>query len=208
MDIGKRIMAAHFMATAVTVALNLMLTSAVRCRCHRMNQTSSSDESVEYSMSEGIPPMEAGESAEVSVVGVDLCLILHCDGGDMGVGHHIRANAGRDKIPPEVGQVVSSGVNGYDVGKAKPLENVVNRVCRSYRTNKHPGMSHQPYKTRRHDPGDADPLYAVDQLFPPTSGGVVIGRSVVVGIDKQIDVRDYQFALGSTKASASSWSLI
>ena len=37
--------------------------------------------------SEGIAPAEAGEAAEVGVVGVDLRLVLHRDGGDVGVGH-------------------------------------------------------------------------------------------------------------------------
>ncbi len=46
--------------------------------------------------SEGVAPEEAREAAEVGVVRVDLCLILHRKGGDMCVCDKVRSNAGGD----------------------------------------------------------------------------------------------------------------
>ncbi len=69
------------------------------------------------SPSERIATAETGEAAEVGVVGVDLCLILHRQRGDMCVRHEVRADAGGVEIPPEIGQVVGTGVDWDDWGK-------------------------------------------------------------------------------------------
>ena len=45
-----------------------------------------------------VAPTEAGESAEVRVVGMHLCLVLYGQRSDMGVGHEVRGGAGRVEL--------------------------------------------------------------------------------------------------------------
>ena len=111
------------------------------------------------------------------------------------------------RLRREVGQVLSARVDWRNMGELKPLLHVVDRFLGGCRMDEHPGVSHQPHEAGRYDPRDADSLYAVDQALPPASGGVVIRRSAVVGVDQQVEVGDYHPALGPAKSSASNWSL-
>ena len=111
------------------------------------------------------------------------------------------------QVPPEEGQMLGAGVDRRDVGEPEPLVHVVDRLRGCCRMGENLGVSHQPHEAGRYNPRDADSLRAVDQVFPPAPGGVVMVRPVVVGIDQQVDVRDYQPAFGPAKSSASSWSL-
>ena len=60
---------------------------------------------VPFPQSEGVAPAKAGEAAEVGVVGVDLRLVLHGEGGDVCVRHKVCADACGGEITPEMGQV-------------------------------------------------------------------------------------------------------
>ncbi len=150
-----------------------------------------------------VAPAEAGEAAEVGVVGLDLSLMLHGDSGDVAVGHQISADSCGGEVSPEVGQVVGSGIYRGDVGELEPLVHVVNGLPGGSRAGEHFGVSHQPYEARRHHPQGSYSLCAVDQVFSPAPGGVVQGSPVVVGVDEQIEVGDNHRALGSAKSSAS-----
>ena len=66
-------------------------------------------------LTEGVAPAETGEAAEVEVVGVDLGLVFHCEGGDVSVGDEVAADAGGQQVLLEEGEVVRAGVDGSDV---------------------------------------------------------------------------------------------
>ena len=121
---------------------------------------------------------------EVGVVGVDLSLILHRNGGDVRVGNQICADPGSVEIPAQIRQVVYSRVDRRNAAITEPLQNSINRLGGVRRMCEHRRVRHHPYKPGRHDPGDADSFRAVDQAFPPTSGGVVLRDAIVVGINQ------------------------
>ena len=65
---------------------------------------------------EGIAPAEAGEAAEVAVVGVDFGLVFDGKGGDVSVGGEVAANAGGLKGAAYEGEMLWARVQGPDVG--------------------------------------------------------------------------------------------
>ena len=65
---------------------------------------------------EGVAPAEAGEAAEVGVVGVDLGLVFDGQGGDVSVGDEIAADAGSVEGAAYEGEVLPAGVQRRDVG--------------------------------------------------------------------------------------------
>ena len=66
--------------------------------------------------SEGVAPAEAGEAAEVGVVGVKFGLIFDGEGRDVGVGGQVASDAGGLKRVAYEGEVMPAGVLGSDVG--------------------------------------------------------------------------------------------
>ena len=148
------------------------------------------------------------EPAEVQVVGVDLRLVLHCHRGYVGVGHQVPANTGGNQVSAEMGEMFGSGVNRNHLRETKPFLDEANGFIRGSRVRQYAGVSRQPNESRGNNPRDPDTFLDVDQSFPPTLIGVVIGSSIVVGVDQQIEVRDYQLEPGPSKASTSRWSLI
>ena len=65
---------------------------------------------------EGVAPAEAGEAAEVGVVGVDFGLVFDGQGGDVDVGYEVAADAGSFNCAAHEGEVLRAGVQGRDMG--------------------------------------------------------------------------------------------
>ena len=122
----------------------------------------------------------------------------------MGIGYQVGAYACSDQVSAEIGQMVDTRIDRDYLRKAKPLGYEVHRFSRCCRVSQHPGISHQTHKPCYDDPRDSDSFTSIDQVLPPIPGQGVEGRSVVVGIDEQVEVRDYYAAPGRPKASDSS----
>ena len=80
----------------------------------------------------------------------------------MCVRHEVRADAGGVEIPPEIGQVVGTGVVWDDVRKAEPLAHMVDRFRGDEPGGRAPWGGSSPYKSGRYDPRNTDSLRAVN----------------------------------------------
>ena len=65
---------------------------------------------------ERVAPAEAGEAAEVAVVGVDFGLVFDGQGGDVSVGGEVAANAGGVEGAAYEGEVLPARIQGRDMG--------------------------------------------------------------------------------------------
>lgn len=163
---------------------------------------------------ERVAPAEAGEAAEVGVAGVEFGLVFDGEGGDVGVGDQVAADARGSESATHEDEVLPAGVQGRDVGCAKPQVDEVQRLLNCRRMLTQTRMRQQAYESNRDYPRDPNSFRPVEQPFPPMAGRTVKGRAVVLGVEQQIDLRNdhsrcssINFRCSSRKSSTSSWSL-
>ena len=121
-------------------------------------------------LAEGVAPAEAGETAEVEVVGVDLGLVFHCEGSDVSVGDEVAADAGGQQVSLEEGEVVRAGVDGSDVRKSEPVSHDFEGILKLRWITHWPRTGYHSDEPRRNNPRKPDPLSAVHQALPPAKG--------------------------------------
>ena len=72
----------------------------------------------------------------------------------------------------------------------EPRTGVSARLDDRERTRDDLAVGREPDEAEQYRPGKPHRLHAVQQLFPPSPGGRVVGRLQAVSMDDEIDVRD------------------
>ena len=133
--------------------------------------------------------VQARESGEVVVGGVNGGAVRDGERGDLGIGDEIPA--GRGRLLEQVEHLLDVGRIGLqDTGylPAKPGGDV--RGCLGQCHWRHIGarVGADAYEGEDHRVGQSDRLVFRETLFPPAARRAVEGRSIVVRVEQQIDV--------------------
>ena len=158
---------------------------------------------------EGVHPAHALETTKIVVVGVDLASVFERVGGNLSIGREIAAGAQpSQEIEGDV-EMARPRDDAAHVGLLQPASNPDDGIIHRKRRLKDSTVGRDPQEAEEAHRRNTDGTIAIEQRFPPASGGTMERKGVDLRIQKQVDVRDDHRRLpartfASTASSSSS----
>ena len=122
-------------------------------------------------------------------------LFLDGQGGYVSVGCHVsRRSQLFQKMEEDDGKVFS-WFEDNDGRLVQPASHASRCLGDGHGVFQDAGVGHETNETAHHDPGNPDGFSVIDFNFPPILCGNVLWSGRVVGVNEEVDIRDYHSGL-------------
>ncbi len=140
-------------------------------------------------------PTESRKSRKVCVATVHFRLFLNGQGGNMSIGCQVSRRSQLFQKMEEDDGKVSSWFQDNDGRLVQPASDASRCLSDWHGVFQYTRVGHETNEAAHHDPWYPDGLSVIDFNFPPFLCGSVLWSGSVVGVNEEVDIRDYHLGL-------------